>query len=306
MLWEPVEPEVALKERFGFDGLAAACRWVSEVLDATWGITVATCPRLVISGHNAIFWARSDRGDLVVKWSRDRELFASLDASTGLLRSLADRGIPVAVPLPTTNGLDRVRLDGPSGELSVTVQPVLSGDWLDVTDHVAVRAAGACLAQLHQALQAEPAAARAAGLGRRISDWLVDGDKGLAPEASGRLRGLLSEAPELDGEPQLVHNDFRAANVLIRDSKVVGVLDFDDVVVEHPVHDLARACVYLGTRFTRWRPTPHAVRESLRAGYESVRPLNRAEARWFEILVLWQGIRAIPGEQDPAGWASAV
>lgn len=310
MLWEPVDPEAALRERFGFDDLAAVRGWVTKALDATWAITVDTCPRMVISDQNAIVWARSDRGDLVVKWSRARERFPSLDASTRLLRGLADRGIPVAAPLATTDGLDRVVLDGPSGELSVTVLPELSGDWLDVTDHAAVLSAGACLAELHLALGSldagDATAPQGARLSQEIGDWLASGDRGLAPEASRRLRDLLPGAPELDGERQRVHNDFRAANILTRDSAVVGVLDFDDVVVEHPVHDLAKASVYLSTLFTDWPPTSREVRQALRAGYESVRPFSPAEARWFEILVLWQGILAIPGEHDPAGWASAV
>ena len=312
MLWESVEPEAALKERFGFDDFAAVCGWVTKALDATWAITVTACPRMVISDQNAIFWAQSDRGDLVVKWSRARQRFSSLDASTRLLRSLAGRGIPVAAPLATSDGLDRVVLDGPSGELSVTVLPELSGEWLDVTDRAAVLSAGAALAELHRALGADTRTSAAepvqgaAELARTNDDWLTNGDHRLAPEASRRLRGLLSEAPELDDVPQLVHNDFRAANILTRNSKVVGVLDLDEARVEHRVHDLAKASVYLGTRFTAWRPTSDAVRQALRAGYESVRPFSTAEARWFEILVVWQGLRAIPGEHDPAGWASAV
>lgn len=310
MLWEPVEPDVALRKRFGFDSLGTVAEWVSTVLQETWGITVRGCSRMVISDHNAIVWVESNRGDLVVKWSRARERFTSLDASTRLLRTLAGRGIPVASPIATADGLDRVTLEGPSGALSVTVLPELTGDWLDVKDHAAVRSAGACLAEVHGALGAShhdvsPRSARA-GLKERIGAWLADGDRGLAPEASRRLKDLLSGTPELDDEPQWVHNDFRAANILTRDSKVVGVLDFDDVMVEHRVNDLAKACVYLGTRFTEWRPTPTVVRRTLRAGYESVRPLGAAEARWFEILVLWQGLQAIPGENDPAGWASAL
>ena len=90
------------------------------------------------------------------------------------------------------------------------------------------------------------------------------------------------------------------------DSKVVGVLDFDDVMVGHRVKDLAQAFVYLSTRFTEWQPTTKAVGRALRAGYESVRPLSQAKARWFEILVLWQGLQAIPGENDTTGVGISV
>lgn len=154
MLWESVEPEAALRERFGFEGLGAVTEWVSRALRETWGIAVGGCPRMVISDHNAILWVVSNQGDLVVKWSRARELFAKLDRSTRLLRTLAGRGIPVASPIATTDGFDRTALEGPSGPLSVTVLPELPGDWLDVQDRVAVRSAGACLAEVHRALGA--------------------------------------------------------------------------------------------------------------------------------------------------------
>jgi hypothetical protein len=140
MLWEPVEPDVALRERFGFDSLGTVAEWVSTVLKETWGITVRGCSRMVISDHNAIVWVESDRGDLVVKWSRARERFASLDASTRLLRTLAGRGVPVASPIATADGLDRVTLEGtqrlpgsqhPDAGLKVAVAklvPTTSGD----------------------------------------------------------------------------------------------------------------------------------------------------------------------------------
>jgi len=311
MLWETVEPEGALRERFGFVSLGAVSEWTSTVLDETWGITVSGCSRMVISDHNAIVWVESDRGSLVVKWSQARERFARLDASTRLMRTIAERGVPVAAPIATAAGFERATLEGPSGMLSIAVLPELAGDWLDVQDRAAVESAGASLAKLHEALDACPRDAslsptRTAPLRKRIDDWLANEDRGLASDASCRLEELMSGAPELEDEPQLVHNDFRAANILTRDSEVIGVLDFDDVAVEHRVSDLAKACVYLGTRFTDWRPTTTEVRRSLRAGYESVAPLTPAEAIWFEILVLWHGVMAIPGENDAAGWALAV
>ena len=77
-------------------------------------------------------------------------------------------------------------------------------------------------------------------------------------------------------------------------STIVGVLDFDEVSVRQPVGDLAYASVYLSTLFTDWRPTPVAVRHQLRAGSESVRAHTPAEGRWYDALVLWLAIQAIP------------
>lgn len=309
MLWEPVEAGAALRERFGFGDLDDVSTWLAEQLSRTWGVTATGTDRLVISDQNAVVWVSSDRGPLVVKWSRAAEHFARLDAATELLGLLGERGVPVAGPVAAVDGRVRVVLDGPLGPLSVTVLPELVGDWLDVADEVAVRAAGACLAGLHEALRDQTdrvGVAAADGSRTRVEHWLDTADRGLAPEASRRLRHLLVDLPEPDDAPQLVHNDFRAANLLVRDSEVVGVLDFDDMVVDHRVADLAHSAVYLATRFRDWGPTPAAVRQVFRAGYESVRPLGTTEARWYDVVVLWQSIAAIPAGEDPTGWAAAV
>ncbi len=310
MLWEQsVDPSGALGERFGFDSVAAAETWVSTVLARTWGITAGGCTRIVISDHNAIVWVDSNLGPLVVKWSRARERFASLASSSEVLRGLGERGLPVAAPIATVDGLDRVVLGTPTGPLSVTVLPELTGDWLDIDDESAVRSAGTHLAELHDALRSVhviDTAPRLQPLHRRVENWLADGDRGFAPDASRRIGELLPSLPALDDEPQLLHNDFRAANILTENSTVVGILDFDEVLIGHRVHDLAKASVYLGTRFTDWRPTPPEVQRTFRAGYESVRPLGPTEARWLELLVLWQAVIAVPNADDTAGWASTA
>lgn len=301
MLWESVDPSAALLERFELGSLDAVSEWVFASLREKWGIQSDECPRVVISDQNAIVWVSGDAGDLVVKWSRARDRFAALDESTALVRRCADHGVPVAAPIRTVDGLDRVVLD----DLSVTVQPELSGHWLDVTDHAAVFSAGARLADVHRALKFHDAAVPEVDMRGRIEAWLAGRDHGFAPDASRRLADLISDAPDLVDDVQLVHNDFRAANILIRDSEVAGVLDFDEVVLGHPVNDLAKACTYLSTLFTDWGPTPGPVQQTLRAGYESVRPLGDEEARWFEPLLLWQGLLAIPPD-DAAGWAAAL
>lgn len=268
MLWEPVDAATALRERFGFTGLDDVGAWITGVLRGTWGLDVEAVPRVVLSDQNLIAWAAPGT---VVKLCRDPDRFARLDTSTRLLRALAGLGLPVADPLPDTGGRVRVVLDGPLGPLSAAVLPELDGDWLDVGDLAAVRDAGAWLARLHTALAGRATAA--SDLRERVA-------------ASGGA-DLVAGLPDLDDVPQLVHRDYRAANLLTRDSRVVGILDFDEVRVEHRVHDLAQASVFLATRFTDWGPTPPAARDALRQGYESVRPLNAAEAAWLGALVPW-------------------
>ncbi len=319
MLWETVEPETALRERFGFPDLTAATTWMTAALQDTWGIAVQESSRVVISGHNAILWAQSDRGPLVVKWSRQGRLFSALEASTRLLAELGAQGLPVATPIPSADGAVRVELEGPTTTLSLAVLPELAGDWLDVTDKAAVHAAGASLARIHQALgtlsgptlaalpeDVRSLTSKGPALPECVGQWLQERDTGTAPAASARLAALWAEAPVLETGRQLVHGDFRAANILTRDQTVVAVLDFDEVRLDHPVADLAQASVYLATLFTDWGPTTPTARRALRDGYESIRPLTADEAEWLEILVLWMSLAAVPDGDDPAGWADAI
>lgn len=310
MLWESTAPDDALSERFGFATVDDAAAWCSDLLRDSWGLAVEGVGRVVISSQNAIVWASTDRGDVVVKWSRAVGEFARLDASTRLIRMLADRGFPVAPPFSSLRGDDRVVVAGPVGELSVAVLPELQGHWLDVADHAAVRAAGAALAEMHAALatsDVDPALAMEPIDWRaRVLTWIGETRGDFAPAAVARLAALLDSARELESEVQLIHNDFRAANILTHESRVVGVLDFDDVAVTQPVYDLAKASVYLGTLFTDWGPASADVRRALRAGYESVRPLAAREERWLDILTLWLGLLAAQTQPRPEAWLAVL
>jgi Ser/Thr protein kinase RdoA (MazF antagonist) len=195
----------------------------------------------------------------------------------------------------------------------MTVQPQIDGDLLDTTDVTAVRRAGACLATLHSALaihrdsrliEVEPG--RSLDLRQRIGRWLELADPGMAPTASARLRDQIASLPQVDSEPQLIHNDYRASNVLTVGSEILAVIDFDRVAWDYCINDLANAFVLLSTRFTDWQPTPVSVRDTFLEGYQSVRPLTRLEHQWLQALVLWYGINAIPAGDDPAGWANAL
>ena len=311
MLWESTEPQSALNNRFGLGSFDEAAGWITRVLAEGWAIEVMACERVIISDHNAIAWISTDRGALVAKWSRDQDQFVKFAGTADLLDALHKEGLPVAPPLAATDGRHRVIIDSSS----ITVQPHIDGALLDTTADVAVRRAGASLARLHGAL-ATQGDSRLTMLGRhtsgtldlrrRIEIWLQHEDTGRAPAASARLRQEITSLAPIDSEPQLIHNDYRASNMLTRGTEIVAVLDFDEVALDYCVSDLAYAFVYLGTRFTNWKPTPASVREALLHGYETVRPLTTLERQWLHVLALWQGINAIPPGDDPAGWAKAV
>jgi len=191
------------------------------------------------------------------------------------------------------------------------------GGLLDVADERQVRAAGATLGWLHQALthypgngypQPEPLPLP---LPQRITAWLESdaGKCGLTGTETlrERLRGLGSSAAGLP--VQLVHNDFRSANVLWHATGISAVLDFEEAAFDHCVADLANAALLLGTRYHNWAAVEPAVQDALVAGYQTERPLSEQEEVWLRALILWRTLCAVPAgaaDADPGGWASAA
>jgi homoserine kinase type II len=313
MLWESTDPPSALRDRFGLDSFDEGVRWLTKVLAEAWAIDVQGCGRIVLSDANAIAWVDTDRGALVVKWSRAQEQFDRFAATADLTHALYERGVPVAPPLPAVDGRRRVIVASASLPLSMTVLPMIEGELLDTTDATAVRAAGAHLANLHRVMAAQvdarlidSARTPALDLRQRIVEWLEQQDPGRAPAASARLREQVSSLRPIDAEPQLIHNDYRASNILTMDSEVVGIVDFDEIAWDYCVADIANASVLLATLFRNWAPTSADVRKVFLEGYQSVRRLTSLEREWLEVLVLCRSIQAIPAGDDPTGWADAV
>jgi homoserine kinase type II len=240
MLWESVDPKAALSERFGFADAISAAGWMGDALWNTWTIAVHDCDRLVISDRNLLAWLTVDDKRLIAKLSASPSLFQRLADTAALRMWLQTRGIPVAAPIPTSDGRLQVELN----DVSLGVSPVMAGDLLDVSDASQVTEAGRMLATLHDALAAYP---------RRI-----DG---------GRPTG----------REQLVYNDFRSANILQRSTGITAVLDFEDVTYRTRVADLAKATVLLGTRYHNWGPTASVVRDAFVAAYSVQASLTSTE-----------------------------
>ncbi|MFD5830242.1 phosphotransferase [Lentzea sp. NPDC060358] len=307
MLWESHEPRAALGLRFGLPDEEAAARWVARALHDHWGVRVLSCERIVISDHNALAWVGTESGRLVAKWSVAPERFAHLAQVARLTRWLDGCGLPVSAPVPALDGRLQVELDG----ASLGLQHEVDAGLLDTGDPGEVRAAGAVLARLQDALAEYPEAGRiAAGPPRppadRITGWLGSEAGHLPAAARDALRGLVAAAPPGPLPVQLVHRDFRSANVLCARGEVVAVLDFEEVAPDHRVVELARSATLLGTRFRDWGPVPPGVCSALLAGYRSVRPLTAAEEGWWDALLLWHALAMVPPGDDPTGWGAAA
>lgn len=298
-----------MQERFGFIHGDAAARWVIAVLEDLWGIEVDACQRIVMSDRNALAWVSTASGRMLAKWSVWEERFPRLAALARLTTWLDERGLPVSAPVAALDGRVQVEVEG----VSLSVQRVVAGELLDAAALDQVHEAGAVLAGLHDALASYPHADQVAEvmespepLARRVTWWLKDAPDHVPRAAVDTLRRLVADAPTASLPTQLVHGDFRAANLLCIDSGVAAVIDFEEARLDQPISELARSAVLLGTRFHDWGPVSSDVHKALLDGYQSVRELTTAEARWWAILVLWYSVMMIPAGEDPTGWESAA
>jgi homoserine kinase type II len=309
MLWEAHDPRQALDGRFGFSDEESAGRWVAAMLHEHWGVRIGSCERIVMSGGNALAWVGTPSGRLLAKWSVMPDRFPRLAETARITSWLHDRGLPVSAPVPARDG----RLQVEAGRVSMGLQLEIVGDLLDTADLNQVRAAGAVLARLQDALAAYPGADQIAALAgtskpltARVTDWLDSRAGHLPVAARETLRRLVAGAPPDRLPRQLVHLDFRAANILCARGEVAAIIDFEEAQHDHPLVELARAAVLLGTRYHNWGPTPAEVRAEFLNGYRSERPLTPAEADWLDILVLWQAMAMVPSGDDPTGWGPSA
>src|SRR5687768_16446042 len=168
MLWETVDPRERLKNRFGFRDGAAAADWVVRELQRRWELEVTGCDRLVISAWNVLAWVETDDRRLIAKWSAMPRRFAHLAAAARVAAWLDTSGIPVAAPIPAsdgrllvevgneTKGRLKARLPLPGSRFLLGVLPVIEGGLLDINDAAQVTEAGAMLAAVHIALACCP------------------------------------------------------------------------------------------------------------------------------------------------------
>ncbi len=309
MLWETQRPEDVLRDRFGLADAHHAAAWVAGILHDRYGVTMTGCERVVLSDHNALVWTDTDRGHLIVKWCVKPDRFERLRALAQLTAWCADRGLPVSAPLSALDGSVQLETDA----ASVGVQRVIAGQLLDVSDDNLVRSAGAALARLHESLrvypldeQPLPLSGPAGSLKAQITDWMVDPPAHLPAAAVALLRSEVDALPDTPMPVQVVHGDYRSANILCARGEVTAVLDFEEARIDHPIAELARSAVLLGTQFHDWGPVDARTRDLLRDGYESVRSLDAVESAWWGPLILWWSLMFVPTGADPMGWTNAA
>lgn len=309
MLWETDEPGGALEARFGFGDAAEASRWVAATLGEHWGIRVEGCERIVMSDRNALAWVGTASGSMLAKWSVAPGRFPRLAALAHLVSWLDEQELPISAPVAALDGRLQVQVDG----VSLGLQRKITGHLLETGDLDHVRAAGAALARLHQVLAHYPDTDRIPDLvtplqplAARITAWLDSCPEGVPLAACQALGRLVADMPPEPLTVQLVHGDFRSANVLCAGSGVAAVIDFEEARIDSPIVELARSAVLLGTRFHHWGPVSPDVHAGFLDGYQCKRRLSPTEALWWDTLVLWSTLAMVPPGEDPTGWGPAA
>lgn len=309
MLWEDTDPTAVLARRFGFDSARAAAHWVAGVLTTQYSLAPAVCDRIVLSDGNALAWVTCESEPFIAKWCVVPERFERLAAAARLTAWLGDRGHPVSAPLAALDGRAQVELDG----TSLSVQRVAPGEHLDVRDPHLVREAGATLARLHADLAAYPGTAdfpgprtSAVSSKESIKGWASADLQHLPAGTLSVLMRSLTELSDRQQPDQLVHGDYRSANILARGDEITAVLDFEELRFDSPISELARSAIMLGTLFRGWGPVSPDVHRAFRDGYEGVRPLTEDESKWWPLLTLWWSLLMVPAGDDPTGWGAAA
>lgn len=293
MLWEKSDAAQALAQRFRFADGPAAADWLLAALQQHYGITGTAVTRLVISAANLLAWVQSDNGLLLVKVCVDLSSHARLSSQGALVTWLAQQRIPVSVPLPALNGKRQVL-----GEhLSIGVQRIIAGELLNPAEQAQTVQAGLVLANLHQALARYPDSSSDFGsadpspladlirtsLAAQIDRFGHDQLRAAAQQIDTQLAS--QEWPSLP--LQLVHHDYRSANLLWHEDRINAVLDFEEARWGYRVNDVARATVLLGTRYHHWGPISPAIQVDFLAAYASIWPLTADEQRWWPLLIRW-------------------
>jgi homoserine kinase type II len=140
----------------------------------------------------------------------------------------------------------------------------------------------------------------------QIAGWVTSNSSTLPPKARDVPEQMLEQAPADLPPLQIVQGDYRAANILCVGTAVVGVLDFEELRLDHRIVELARSAVMLGTLFRNWGPVSASVRQQFLDGYQTVQALTDAELRWWPVLVLWYSLALVPPGDDPTGWGRAA
>jgi Ser/Thr protein kinase RdoA (MazF antagonist) len=245
---------------------------------AQFGKALRGEPQLLTGGlDNRNVRVRTDDGDMVVRQyllSPPDKVAAELD----LVHSLAREGYPTPAPLVTIRGGLFIRAEHP-----IALFPFVAGHVPPAVNIDLAVQYGNLLASLHQ-LSAGWTDLRIpridrVGLLRQGAQAPLNmgGVEEWRAVVNAFLQSRRAELASVNALPSgPLHHDLHRHNVLVDNRRIVAVLDFDELNHGPLLVDIARAWHYLAAD-SDGRALPRALADALVTGYDSVRPLLRAE-----------------------------
>jgi homoserine kinase type II len=251
-----------------------------------WPITARALRRTEHGLNNESYFVDAAEGEFVARVYRNTADPSRVRDEHDLLARLALQELPFEVPLPsrTADGDTLAVLETPEGPRLAALFPRISGDPASL-DAPSARIAGRALAQLDRALGQLDLPVRAPATIRDVHRLVPDpleaiDELDLGPDAMP-VRALLEHVDATHDAiagslpRQIVHGDFAFINVLVKDGRVTGMLDFEFAGPDLRASDLACA-MYIttvrGDPGRRWQ-----LLEALTAGYRRSLPLDPLE-----------------------------
>lgn len=255
--------------------------------------------RRIIAGEaNEVYDIRtSDERDLIVRISRDREKDFEQE------RWAIDQCTKTDVPVPTILAIKHFS-EG-TNPIDICIQDKLAGDLLSIAaaslprdrvKGICVRV-GELLARVHGIRTKGHGYLNRQGegqfrftsdtLGREEERYLALAKRtGFEETAMRAILTFLFElwrTPPVD--PRMIHNDFRAKHVMVRDGCVAGIIDWGEVASGSPINDFAEWDYWDGTTVPlEWLLEGYAYNKLVAAEFDTQLHLKRLE---YGVCVLW-------------------
>jgi len=248
---------------------------------------------------NSNWLIETTAGRFILTMYERRIALADLPFFLGLLDHLSAKGCAVPRTIHDRDGAASREVDGKA----VALIEFLPGISVDRPSPAQAKAVGAALAEVHVA-SADFTLTRANTLdiehsGTALADCGADAlaaiDPAL-PEAIALARGLAAEWPT--ALPRAIcHTDLFPDNVLMRGSRVSGMIDFYFACDEAMAYDLAVAHAAWGFDLAGTRFDP-AVGAALIEGYQSIRMLTDDEREALPVLAQGACLRFVASRAE--------
>ncbi len=262
-----------------------------EAALAAWGLSgaAAQAVRYPSTGNvSSNTWLIDDRYYL-----KSSESPGALRRQAELLRALHQQQLAAEV-IPAENGEDVVR----TGDWECLLTGRMEGETLRAGELLSSpeqgEAVGEGLSRLHQALLTmDPLLCREEDFSQTLKGWAVPKVKAVIPELSLWLDGWLNRFCSLyPALPvQIIHRDPNPDNILMRQGRVIGFVDFDLSCIACRLFDVAYACTgVLSVAFQRADPQERMgffrLADAVRRGYHRYSPLSSDELEALPDMII--------------------